>query len=328
MNLIPNKRIKDLTGQIFSRLTVIEFSHVDKNRSANWKCLCQCSEDKTTTTIVVGTSLKSSSTKSCGCLNLSKIIERNQSRYIDLTNQKFVKLTALNLSRRNSGKDAKGAKGCYWNCLCECGNYTVVQTGRLISGATKSCGCLIGNRKNIIGQKFNRLKVISYHHTKNFVAQYTCLCDCGKEIIVSSQHLKSSNTKSCGCLKIERDNNQKKENHPNWRKDISEEERARLANYGKRNYLPEYMEWKIQVFKRDNRTCQLTGIKGQKICAHHLEGYNWCKEKRYELDNGITLSIEVHDLFHHLYGNRNNTREQFNAFKSRYDSGEWRDYQI
>jgi 5-methylcytosine-specific restriction endonuclease McrA len=29
-----------------------------------------------------------------------------------------------------------------WECLCECGNNTIVKTGHLMSGATKSCGCL------------------------------------------------------------------------------------------------------------------------------------------------------------------------------------------
>jgi hypothetical protein len=32
---------------------------------------------------------------------------------------------------------------------------------------------------------------------------YKCLCDCGKEVVVSSTHLMSGHTTSCGCLHIE-----------------------------------------------------------------------------------------------------------------------------
>ncbi len=30
----------------------------------------------------------------------------------------------------------------YWNCKCDCGGAAVIQTNKLISGYTKSCGCL------------------------------------------------------------------------------------------------------------------------------------------------------------------------------------------
>ena len=30
----------------------------------------------------------------------------------------------------------------YWLCRCICGSYTVVRETRLISGKTRSCGCL------------------------------------------------------------------------------------------------------------------------------------------------------------------------------------------
>lgn len=31
----------------------------------------------------------------------------------------------------------------YWNCKCDCGNYTIVSASNLKSGAVKSCGCLL-----------------------------------------------------------------------------------------------------------------------------------------------------------------------------------------
>ena len=36
----------------------------------------------------------------------------------------------------------KPSENYYWECLCDCGNKCKVQTGRLKSGSTNSCGCL------------------------------------------------------------------------------------------------------------------------------------------------------------------------------------------
>ena len=45
--------------------------------------------------------------------------------------------------------DNRGHRIKRWVCQCECGNTTIVVTQKLISGHTKSCGCLIseGERK-------------------------------------------------------------------------------------------------------------------------------------------------------------------------------------
>src|SRR5579885_3917756 len=68
--------------------------------------------------------------------------------------------------------------------------------------------------ENLIGQKFNKLTVIERAPNTNkskskphgYVAYY-CNCDCGiKNILVSANNLKNSNTKSCGCIKSETEN--------------------------------------------------------------------------------------------------------------------------
>jgi len=76
----------------------------------------------------------------------------------------------------------------------------------------------------------------------------------------------------------------------------------------------EYTLWREAVFKRDNYTCQRTGVKGGKLVAHHINSFNKNKELRFVVSNGITLSKLAHKEFHHLYGNRNNNREQLNEF--------------
>lgn len=53
-----------------------------------------------------------------------------------------------------------------------------------------------------IGLKFGRLTVIEYEFTdKHYYKHYRCLCDCGKEKVISINSLRSGRTKSCGCYK-------------------------------------------------------------------------------------------------------------------------------
>jgi hypothetical protein len=61
-------KLDDLTGQTFSRLTVISRAEKDKRNKSQWNCLCSCGKNIR----VVARSLKSGGTKSCGCLNTEK----------------------------------------------------------------------------------------------------------------------------------------------------------------------------------------------------------------------------------------------------------------
>jgi len=54
--------------------------------------------------------------------------------------------------------------------------------------------------KNIIGNKYGKLTVISEHSkTRNGHKRYTCICDCGNNCNVLGTHLIQGNTKSCSC---------------------------------------------------------------------------------------------------------------------------------
>lgn len=53
-------------------------------------------------------------------------------------------------------------------------------------------------------QKFGRLTVISRHpENRNGRPQWNCKCDCGNEIIATSNHLRNGGVRSCGCLQKE-----------------------------------------------------------------------------------------------------------------------------
>lgn len=85
------------------------------------------------------------------------------SKLIDLTGQKFAKLTVI--------KRAENAKNgnVRWECVCECGNKTIVTGGNLKSGTVKSCGCLKKIPSNI---KHKESKTPLYRKWKSML--YRC----------------------------------------------------------------------------------------------------------------------------------------------------------
>lgn len=54
----------------------------------------------------------------------------------DLTGKRFGRLTVLKEAGRSKDRQI------IWECICDCGNTTLVKAGNLTSGDTKSCGCL------------------------------------------------------------------------------------------------------------------------------------------------------------------------------------------
>lgn len=115
----------DLTGQVFGRLTALEYIKPGK-----WKCQCSC--EKQTIKIIDGRNLREGKTLSCGCLQKERTSQANSK---DLTGQKFGLLTAKKRIKEN---------GCtYYICNCDCGNTNIKVDGRnLKSGHTSSCGCI------------------------------------------------------------------------------------------------------------------------------------------------------------------------------------------
>lgn len=99
---------------------------------------------------------------------------------------------------------------------------------------------------------------------------------------------------------------------PRWNHNLTDEDRSN--NY-KRHLNPKYYEWHSLVLRRDNYTCQLTGIHNNQLCVHHLYSWHDNPELRYEISNGITILETYHLLFHHIYGYGDNTPEQFEEFK-------------
>lgn len=118
---------EDLTGRKFNMLTVIGLAGVNSDRSLSWKCLCDCGQ----ITTVKASDLRKGHTKSCGCLQRTHAHKFAK----DITGLRSGKLVALRpTEKRSSGKVV-------WECKCDCGNITYVQSTQLIHKHSKSCGC-------------------------------------------------------------------------------------------------------------------------------------------------------------------------------------------
>ena len=118
----------------------------------------------------------------------------------DLTGQHFNDFTVLEITDKRTAN-----RGVIFKCQCVCGKIVEVSGKALQNGDRKNCGCI--KRKNKIkdltNQKFGKLlalECISFTENTQGHAMWRCKCDCGNETIVSSTHLQTGHTKSCGCL--------------------------------------------------------------------------------------------------------------------------------
>lgn len=122
-------------------------------------------------------------------------------KHTDIVNQKFGLLTTLEKIIKNNV--------IFYLCKCECGKYKEVRAYELISGKTKSCGCLrsVKRRKPMIGYQFGKWIVLSYSHYEKIGRKhfYLCECQCDDKIIkiVDGASLRFGTSKSCGCLQKE-----------------------------------------------------------------------------------------------------------------------------
>lgn len=112
----------DLAGKKFGRLKVLKEAG-RKNGNITWECLCDCGKK----TICIGSELKSGHVRSCGCLQVD-IVKQNKNTRQDLTGQRFNRLLVLRLAGKSKSGNLR------WECICDCGNKTIVDAGNLKKG--------------------------------------------------------------------------------------------------------------------------------------------------------------------------------------------------
>ena len=171
------------------------------------------------------------------------------------------------------------------------------------------------------------------HYSKNVKAKnkikkqtyVNAKCKCGEQLTARlsdiTHYIKENKIYSCiECGHKKTGEAQKGENHPmygmvgelnpNYNSNLTNEERERSRN------ILGYNEWVYEVKERANFTCDCCKQRsGGRLCSHHLDSYNWCKERRIDVTNGVCLCESCHKEFHHIYGYGSNTKEQYEEFK-------------
>lgn len=133
-------------------------------------------------------------------------------KFTDLSGQKFGQLTVL--KRVDNKIDKHGASHVMYECNCDCGNIIVTRATYLRSGHSSSCGCSRKtslkdvNLEDLSNKYFGRWHVM--HRAESVIEPsgrkatvWHCKCQCGTERDVKAGSLKSGQSKSCGCLKID-----------------------------------------------------------------------------------------------------------------------------
>ncbi len=323
--------VKDLTGQKFGELTVISKSeppdHIKSNRdSAHWLCKCSCGN----TQIFRGTSLSRNNYSRCSeCAKKARILSSNKKRK---SNVGYTK-NQLTIIKDLDEYDSNHSLLCIAKCTC--GKEIKICPTYIKNGNTKSCGCIKissirkaaeKRRINLVGQKFNYLTVIEYigFDSKGHSTIYKCQCICGNTYNVKSTYLKNGEVTSCGCKTPE------KLSLAQGGTGIPYEHISLNTQIRK---SPKYKEWRDNIFKKYNYTCQISHVRGTTLHVHHIvslfkliKQYNITKENIqnydniiYDLNNGIVITDELHNLFHSEYGVETDYL-MLNEFKELYGS--------
>jgi len=229
-------KIKDLTGQIFGKLCVRKFSHINKHRSACFLCTCKCGNEK----VISGHHLLSKKypARTCGECSKHEMIGKRFGKIVVISYLRTDKyrvfkckcdcgniierpIACLSISGikscrqchvyemigRRFGRitvleyEGKRGRASYFVCKCDCGNTKSIYGYSLVCGG-KNISCGKCYKYEMIGKKFNKLEITKYSH-RDECSYFFCKCDCGNTVVKPGSSVKSGHTKSCGeCYKM------------------------------------------------------------------------------------------------------------------------------
>lgn len=195
-----SKRVS-LIGNRYGHLIVTEmiygYSSGKKKKTA---CVCKCDCGKTCVKTVDYLRASKNNHQSCGC---KTSFYRSVSNMTDETGQKFGRLTITNIIRDGAHSMAV--------CKCECGKVVTVIKSDVISGHTRSCGCLHkesvlrANEKDFAGYKAE--SGVSFlnkaYRNDHGTWIWACICPvCGSVFNALPAKILSGHTSSCGCARV------------------------------------------------------------------------------------------------------------------------------
>lgn len=220
-------------------------------------------------------------------------------KHLDLTGQKFGRLTALSVDR-SSGR-------LLWKFICDCGQEKIANGAMVKHGEIQSCGCLrresTSERRfiNHIGERFGRLVVLECLPEKDIHrhTQWKCLCDCGNHTITTTLN----RTKSCGCLHAElasaRCSAMKQENPISKTKEYRSSLRSRLRENPSHAMAERISAGLARAMSlvgavKTSPTFKLLGFTRGQLKAHiekqFLPNMSWANRCDWELDHIVPIS--------------------------------------
>ena len=190
--VLHEKYRKVEVGQIYGRLTIRKCLGRNHNKKLIWEAECSCGNIVTVTSDLI----RNGHTRSCGCLKKEQTKERCTKPMVGKT---FGRLTVLRLHHNEKGHN-------FYECLCSCGNTSIVDGTWLRSWNTTSCGCYAREKsheyEDLSGRRFGELVVLRRvpNRGRGHGTRFLCKCDCGGLTETARHSLLCGETVSCGCI--------------------------------------------------------------------------------------------------------------------------------
>lgn len=205
-------------------------------------------------------------------------------KMIDETNKRYGMVTVI-----SRGPNDKNGKAQWW-CVCDCGNKFLSRGSDLRRNKVLTCGCTSYKKgMELVGKKYGKLTVIEFLGTNDYGKHlYKCKCDCGNIVNVVGAHLKTGNTNSCGCIRLE--------------DSIGEQNIVKILNEHKLNYKKEYsfndlkykqhLRFDFAILNEENKVVRLIEFDGKQ---HTQKDNYW-----------YTPDIEIKDNLKNQYAKDHN----------------------
>lgn len=126
---------------------------------------------------------------------------------------------------------------------------------------------------DLTGKRFGLLTVLNRSTEKAVRVKWQCHCECGNEIVVEGQHLRSGATISCGC----------------YHKDELSKRRMQHG-YSKTRLYSIWYGMKCRCSMPSHSTYTYYGGRGISVCAEWLD---FIKFQEWALANGYTDGLEI-----------------------------------
>ncbi len=198
---------------------------------------------------------------------------------------------------------AKSAKFCGLSCRSRNYMRTHVQRGDKnpfwrggkIKGVCLACGKDFESYRKGNGEVQSFCSTVCAH-VPRIKEKVSVSCQkCGKAFLISEYRTSKGEGKFCStaCASVSRPErpNMAGENCHWWKGGITDatiKERRSSA----------MLRWRKRVFERDGYKCYMCGSDKPRINAHHIIPFSESKELRLDIENGVTLCLECHQLFH------------------------------